>query len=777
MAKPGNGSARTPNQTMLRRTLFLLAVCGIVAFVILVGRLFQLQILDHQTYEELAMEQQLRETALTASRGTIYDRNMNILAMSASVETIFISPKEIVLDDKNPNSNAEFIADNLSQILGVDRQKILDMAADTNMWYKVVKSKVEPDVADKVQDFKNLYSLRGVHLEPDTKRYYPYSSLAAQVIGFVGTDNTGLSGLEAEYNSDLSGINGRLVRIKNAAGTDMLFTKYEDYFDAQNGDDVVLTMDATIENYLEKNLEQAVQDYDVQNGAAAIAMNVKTGAILGMVSLGDFDLNNYQQVSPEVQAEIDAAPTQEEKAALLSAAQQNQWRNKAIMDTYEPGSTFKIITLSTALDSGAISPSDTFYCGGSYPVLGRTDPVNCWKIGGHGEQTLTQAVQHSCNVAFVQIGLKVGEQTFYKYCQDFGFFDASSDPNAQLSGKTGIDLQGESGSIWWSKNVFENPENMSQLAAASFGQTFNITPLQLITAVSACVNGGYLMKPYMVDEVRAPDGTVLRKTEPTVVRQVISEETSKEVASILEQVVGDPKEGTGKNAYVAGYRIGGKTGTSTNTVLEAATGKKQYIVSFIGIAPMDDPQIAVLVLLDAPSSDTGIYISGGQMAAPVVGKIMADVLPYMGVKPVYSAGDKQTVDKVVPDVKDLSLEDAKAALEAAGLNCRVIGGGATVTAQLPLPTTVVATQSEIILYAGADPSSDLETMPDLTGRTYDQARRMLGSMGLFVRSNSGRDDTSSTTIIEEQNVEAGKQVPYGTVVQVTLVDQANQGQY
>ncbi|MCL2342815.1 MAG: penicillin-binding transpeptidase domain-containing protein, partial [Firmicutes bacterium] len=747
---PGSGSDRLPNQMMLRRTLFLMTVCGIVAFIILAGRLFQLQVLQHQEYEELAMEQQLRDATLTASRGMILDRNGNILAQSASVETIFISPKEIAMDSKNPNETPEFIADNLSMILGVDKQKILDMCADTSSWYKTVKSKVEPELSDQVQAFKNQYKLKGVHLEPDSKRYYPHSSLAAQVIGFVGMDNIGLSGIEAKYNSDLSGVNGRIVRMKNGAGTDMLFTKYEDFYDAQDGDNVTLTLDTTIQSYMEKELEQAVNDFDVQNGAAAIAMDVKTGAILGMVSLGNFDLNNYQQVDQAAQDQIAAAPTQDAKNAILNAAQQAQWRNKAIMDTYEPGSTFKIITLSMALDSGAVSMNDHFYDGGSIAVLGRTTPVNCWKAGGHGDQTLTQAVEHSCNVAFVQIGEKVGEQKFYEYAQNFGLFAPNSNADAQLSGITGIDLGGEAGSIWWPKNVFEDPENLSQLAAASFGQTFNITPIQLITAVSACVNGGYLMKPYVVDEVAAPDGTVLTKNEPTVVRQVISEQTSKEVCGILEQVVGDSKEGTGKNAYVAGYRIGGKTGTSTNTVLEAATGQKHYIVSFIGVAPMDDPQIAVLVLLDDPSSSTGIYISGGQMAAPVVGKIMSEVLPYMGVKPIYSAADEKIVDKAVPDVKSESLDDAANDLESVGLNYRVIGNGDTVTAQLPLPGAVVAAGSEIILYAGAEPSGNLETIPNLSGMSYDSARLALGALGLFVRSASGSAGTTSTTVVEGQ---------------------------
>ncbi|MDD6078142.1 MAG: penicillin-binding transpeptidase domain-containing protein, partial [Clostridiales bacterium] len=610
---------------MLRRTLFLLVVCGIVAFLVLVAKLYQVMVVQHDYYENMAISQQVRETEIAASRGTIYDTNGKILAKSASVDTIFISPAEITKYDEDP----VLIARSLSEILGVDYGKILEMTSDTKSWYKVVARKVESDVSDQVRAFKEENNIVGVKIEADTKRYYPYGSLAAHIIGFVGTDNSGLSGIESRYDDSLSGSKGRVVRATDRNGTDMLFVDYEDYYDASNGENVTLTLDATIQYYMEKHLQQAVEDYDVQNGAAAIAMDPNTGAILGMASLGNFDLNDYQAVSEEAQAEIDAAESDEEAAELRSAAQQLQWRNKALSDTYEPGSTFKIITLAMALEEGLVDDSSTFYCGGSTNVLGRTDPLKCWKTGGHGSQTLTQAIQHSCNVALVQIGQKVGAQTFYKYAEAFGFLNLTENMDATLTAKTGIDLAGESGSIWWSQNTFYDTENLSQLASASFGQTFTITPLQLITAVSACVNGGNLMKPYVVKNVTDSSGKIVSANEPTVVRQVVSEQTSAKVREILEKVVGDPVDGTGKNAYVAGYRIGGKTGTSEKVAQDVAGGPKEYIVSFIGVAPADDPQIVILVLLDTPSNDCGVYISGGQMAAPTVGKMMADILPYM----------------------------------------------------------------------------------------------------------------------------------------------------
>lgn len=765
MAKGTSGrqNARRPNSMMLRRTLFLLVVCGIVAFLVLVAKLYQVMVVQHDYYENMAISQQVRETEIAASRGTIYDTNGKILAKSASVDTIFISPAEITKYDEDP----VLIARSLSEILGVDYGKILEMTSDTKSWYKVVARKVESDVSDQVRAFKEENNIVGVKIEADTKRYYPYGSLAAHIIGFVGTDNSGLSGIENRYDDSLSGSKGRVVRATDRNGTDMLFVDYEDYYDASNGENVTLTLDATIQYYMEKHLQQAVEDYDVQNGAAAIAMDPNTGAILGMASLGNFDLNDYQAVSEEAQAEIDAAESDEEAAELRSAAQQLQWRNKALSDTYEPGSTFKIITLAMALEEGLVDDGSTFYCGGSTNVLGRTDPLKCWKTGGHGSQTLTQAIQHSCNVALVQIGQKVGAQTFYKYAEAFGFLNLTENMDATLTAKTGIDLAGESGSIWWSQNTFYDTENLSQLASASFGQTFTITPLQLITAVSACVNGGNLMKPYVVKNVTDSSGKIVSANEPTVVRQVVSEQTSAKVREILEKVVGDPVDGTGKNAYVAGYRIGGKTGTSEKVAQDVAGGPKEYIVSFIGVAPADDPQIVILVLLDTPSNDCGVYISGGQMAAPTVGKMMADILPYMGVEPEYTDTEKTYMDKTVPNVTGLTVEQAKAALQEVGLNARVIGDGDKITQQLPGGSTVVASGSTILIYAGAEPSAEQEQMPDLTNLTYETARDRLAAYGLYLRTNSSI--TSTSQIISGQSIAEGTLVEHGTVVEVTLV--------
>ena len=763
-----------PNRQMLRRALFLMALFGIAAFLVLFARLYQLQILEHDRYEKLAIEQQLRQAPSSTARGIIYDTNMNVLAISASVDNVYLSPAEIEFygEDK------ELIARELAKILDLDEAELLRKTSQTGSWYVTVARKVEREQADQVRQLKNRYGLRGVRLETDTKRYYPNSTLACHLIGFVGTDNYGLEGIEARYDSYLSGTAGRTVRATNAFGTDLLFAQFEEYQPGQDGYDIVTTVDSTIQYYVEKHLKQAVQDYDIQNGAGAIAMDVNTGAVLAMASLDNYDLNHFLDVSGEARKAIDAAEDADQAQALLSAAQTRQWRNKALSDTYEPGSTFKIITLSMALEEGAVDLNSSFYCGGNVNVKGRTSPIRCWKDGGHGSQNLTQAVQHSCNVAFVNIGQRIGAEAFYRYCEAFGFLELSQDPDMNLTATTGIDLSGESGSIWWSQNTFCSQKNLSQLAAASFGQTFTITPLQLITAVSACVNGGYLMQPYVVREMLNPDGTLAYERKPTLRRQVISEETSAAVRGILEQVVGDPNDGTGRNAAVAGYRIGGKTGTSEKVSLEAQTGVKEYIVSFIGFAPADDPKIAVLIFLDTPSNASGVYVSGGQMAAPVVGRMMADILPYLGVEPDLSQEEAANMDVNMPSLSGLSLHEAVDRLNDSGLRYRTIGTGDFVTGQLPRAGVSIAGGTQVILYLDAQASADLETVPELSGMTYREARDALSYYGLYIQTASPVTDAENQ-LVSSQSIPAGTALEHGAVISVSLIsgDESMLGKY
>ena len=760
--RPVNPENR-PGRQMLRRCAVLSVLFGIATFAVLLARLYKLQIIDHEKYEAMAIEQQLRTTPSSTSRGVIYDSNMNVLAISASVDNVYLSPAEI----ENYGEDRELIARGLSEILELDYNDIYEKTGRTGSWYVTVARKIENDKAEAVRKFKAEHGIRGVRLETDTKRYYPNSALACHLIGFVGTDNYGLEGIEARYDELLSGTAGNTRRATNAYGTELLFTQYEDYIPGEDGCDIITTLDSTIQYYVEKHLKQAVEDYDIQNGAGAIAMNVNTGEILAMASLGGYDLNDFLAVSDEARSMIDAAQTEEERQELLTQAQTRQWRNKALSDTYEPGSTFKIITLAMALEEGVTSTQDSFYCGGNVSVLGRSSPIRCWKTEGHGSQSLTQAVQHSCNVAFVNIGQRIGAERFYEYCEAFGFLNLSSDPDANLSAKTGIDLSGESGSIWWSRNTFCSEKNLSQLAAASFGQTFTITPLQLVCAVSACVNGGYLMEPYVVSRAVAPDGSFAYEREPRVLRQVISESTSQKLREILEQVVGDPNEGTGRNAAVLGYRIGGKTGTSEKVSLEAQTGQKEYIVSFIGFAPADEPQIALLVFLDTPSNASGVYVSGGQMAAPVVGKMMADILPYLGVEP---EREEMQSEAVMPMAVGKTLEQAGKLVEEAGLRFRTIGSGGTVTNQLPAAGSTLASDTQVILYLEADISQETELMPELSGMSYEEARDVMSYYGLYISSRTTVTDAGKQTVYS-QSLPAGAELEHGTIVEVTLVDQ------
>jgi stage V sporulation protein D (sporulation-specific penicillin-binding protein) len=737
-----------------------MALCGILAFLLLIGQLYKIQIVKHDYYEKLAVDQQTQETTVNATRGTIFDRNGNILAKNATAYTVFISPYE----QQKYSEDANLISSTLSEILDVSKASILEKFEDTASWYKTIRTKIEPELADQVREFIGQYELKSVHIENDTKRYYPYGSLACHVIGFTGTEGKGLEGIEAKFNKYLEGTDGSISRLTTADGTEMLYTNYEDFIDSMNGDDLNLTIDVSVQYIVEKYLEQAIADYDVLDGGCAIVMNVKTGEILAMASCDNYDLNDYLAVSDKAQEKIDSYDTSEERSNALRDAQLKQWRNKAISDTYEPGSVFKIITMAMALEDGKTSPDSSYYCSGHMSVLGRTSPLNCWKTSGHGSQSLSQAAQHSCNVAFVNIGMAVGAERFYDYVDAFGLF-----------GSTGIDLSGEESSVWWPESVFEDENNLSQLAAASFGQTFNVTPIQMITAVAAAVNGGNLMEPYVVRSITDRDGQAVYTKEPTVIRQVISAETSKTVASILGEVVGG-KEGTGKNAYVAGYSIGGKTGTTTKTVKQAVEDVKEYMVSFCGIAPTDDPEIAVLVVLDNPSEDTGIYISGGVMAAPVVGNIFSEILPYLDFIPEYTEEEAASIDVTMPVVKGQTVEDAAGTLEALGLKVIIKGEGNTVTDQLPMNNSEVAAGTTVVIYTEGVKETDEVEVPDIGGLTVKEAVSVLKEVGLYL-DTSGASPTNQKVTVSSQSVEPGETVEYGTVIEATLADNTDLGRY
>ena len=762
--KKSGTPAQRPNNTILSRTLVVMIVCGIVAFIVLGVNLYKIQINEHDKYEQMAVEQQTRSTTIAASRGTITDKNGNTLAMSATAYTVFLSPHDVEYYKEDINA----IADGLSRILDIDRDSIIEKSKDTASYYKTLAKKLEDDKTEQVRQFISDGGYKSIHIENDTKRYYPYGSLACHVIGFVGTDNTGLDGIESRYDSYLTGTDGRSVRLTANNGTEMLLDSYEDYYDAIDGDDIELTIDVTIQSIAEKYLEQAIVDNRAQNGGCCIVMDVNTGAVLAMASKNDYDLNNYLEVSDADRERIELIEDEEARSEELKAARLKQWRNKAVSDTYEPGSVFKIITMAMALEENAVSETEDFYCGGKMQVLGRTadNPLNCWKHAGHGSQTLKEAAMHSCNVAFANIGMRVGASTFYDYVEAFGLFD-----------KTGLDLPtgAEASSQWWSREAFCRPYDLSSLAAASFGQTFNVTPIQMITAISAVANGGYLMEPHVVNKITNNNGETVYSSEKKVVRQVLSNATSKKVCEILEAVVGEDG-GTGSNAYVAGYRVAGKTGTTTKTTVYAATGIKEYMVSFCGFAPADNPRIAVLVILDNPVNDGQIYVSGGVMAAPAVGKIIGEVLPYLGVEPVYTDGEASMIDVTVPRLVDLSISDATAKAAEKGLGVRTVGDGDTVTGQLPAANAEVTAGTEIILYAGETAPEDEVTVPNLKGMSVTKARQTLADKGLYL-DTSGASPSNDGAAVSSQSVQEGETVKYGSVIKVFLADGSNIGQY
>ena len=733
---------RRANRVIQTRSFVLMLIMGVAMFVLLFFQLFDLQIIRHEELQSKAVNQQTRRTVVTASRGTIYDRTGNIMAISASAETIILSPLEIdnaVNDKDDPVSwTKDSLAAGLAEILGSDAASIRKRMDNTKSQYEVIKLRAEEETANAVRTYISENKIVGVHLVADAKRYYPYGSLASHVIGFVGDENTGLYGLEARYEQELEGQSGLVVSAKDNAGNDMMYA-YEQYFAAQNGSDLTLTLDATIQYYLEKGLESMADKFAAANGATGIIMDVRTGGILAMASYPNYDLNDFSAVQDKTLQE-----RMERGEGTLADMQLLQWRNKALNDTYEPGSTFKILTLAAALEEGAVDLNTTVNCSGSVNISNYT--IHCSNKAGHGLQTLMQSVGNSCNPAFISYGLKLGNTTFYNYMKAFGLMD-----------DTGIDLGGEA------VGIFADPASFTQLdlACYAFGQNFNVTPIALITAQAACINGGYLRSPYLVERITDSNGAVTYQHDSTPIRQVISEETSATVRECLEYVVAS---GTGKNGQVAGYRIGGKTGTAD----KGQTG--DVVVSFLCFAPADDPQVIMLLTMDTPSRTTGTYVSGGNMVAPTASSIMAEVLPYLGVEPSYSAEELLGMDTTVPNVIGMSVEEAKSKLTERGLSCKVTGDGETVTDQTPAGGAIIPGKSAVILYAGADKSTAKCKVPHLIGKTPAEANTAATGAGLFIRF-SGTTGSESTSIrVLSQSIEEGTEVDAGTVITVQLGD-------
>ena len=753
-----------------RRIIAIMILLGIAAFAPIVFQLYQLMITDFDYYSNLALRNQTRTTNVTAHRGTIYDRNMNILAFSETVENVYLDPHEL----KQSKADLDLIARELSQILDADPERILKLGKDLTKRYQQIAANIDESVAAQVRLFINQNGISGIHLEPSSKRTYPYGTLAAQVIGFTNASNTGSEGIEASYNAFLEGTAGKVITTKGNNEMDMPYS-YEKYVEAIPGCSVVLTLDATVQACLEKQMQSAIARYDVQNGAFGMVMEVKTGKILAMATLGSYDPNNYLEIAdetahqeteqlrlnylalPEGSEAYENAKSAYETA--VTAARLKQWRNRVLSDGYEPGSTFKVLTMAAALDCGAIDLKTGFHCSGSEKIPGRSQLLHCWRSKGHGSETTAQALQNSCNLAFAHIALKLGGERFYDYISRFGVME-----------KTGIDLAGESKGVFFSKELIVDTDKWgtASLTSGSFGQTFKLTPLQLVRAISSVVNGGNLMEPYIVDEVLDANGKTVLQQEPTTIRQVISPETSKTMCELLESVVA---VGTAKNATVAGFSIGGKTGTSEKIDILDENGQPTLdkIVSFVGIAPMDNPEYIVLVALDTPSRATGTYISGGVMAAPTVGAVMADILPYLGVKQTFSEEDVAGKVVVLDDYSGLTPKEADKLLKQSNITAKYIGTGETVTGQIPKQGASVPGGSEILLYLGDDIPEQTVEVPDFAGMNRQQASDAAGILGLYILV-SGNPSVEKTVIVTAQQLPPGTKVSAGTTILLEFTD-------
>lgn len=788
-------AAKGPNNLMRSRIVILTLAFVVIGFGLVAVRLLYMQVFRNDFYVQQATTLQTRDTLVTPNRGTIYDANMQVLAESASVARITVNPKAVIDESKvNKGIPAEQQQQELAQILAdtleLDYDTVLGKIKRTDTQYQIIAQKVDKDTENALYEKLEAAGCgNAVYSEPDTKRYYKYGAFLSTVLGYVNDDNVGVYGLESEYESELAGTAGRIVRAQNAKNQDMPYD-YQQYIPATDGNSLVLTIDSDIQNILEKHLETALADNpNARDGVSGIVMDVKTGAVLAMANLPDFDPNQPRVISDErylnelketvqklleeagVSAEIPDKYYQEGGLDNLPESVQNNeslvdaltdarteelykmWYNPVVTDTYEPGSTFKLMNVATAYELGVVHAEDTFYCGGSMMVGDWKEPIKCHNTNGHGSQTLTQAVMNSCNVAMMQIVAKTGRERFYDFFKAFG-----------MNSRTGIDVPNESPGIFF--DVEDSTSwNEVALAVSSFGQRFQVTPIQMASMISAIVDDGRLKKPYLVREVLNADGSIKSTTETEVVRQVISEDTSAYMRDTMLQVV---SSGTGKNAYVPGYRVGGKTATS-EILKEAEDVEDRYTASFIGVAPMDDPQIVVLVAIsDLPESSPH---GGGAIAAPVVGRIMEDVLPYIGVTPVYTDEENDRRELTVPGVVGSTQEQAASTLQQAGFAYRVVGSGDTVTDQVPASGVRIPASGKVILYMGEDKPAEQIEVPDLTGLTPDECRDTLEQYGLYLKQKGvASSQITGNTTASRQSPAKGTKVNIGAVVTVEFSD-------
>ena len=712
--------------TLGKRSVFILfAFCA--TFFALVLRIGWVQFVDGSSLQQKAVEQQTKDKVISSKRGTIYDRNMKALAQSASVDTVCATPREIA-----EGKNTDKVASELAQILDMEKEDVLKIITKKSS-YEILKRKIDPEQSQKIREL----NYKGIYLTEDSKRYYPYGNFASHVIGFVGSDNQGLNGIEMVYDKYLKGEPGRIITAKNALGSDMPY-KYEKYINAQNGVNVVLTIDEVIQHFAEKELEAAVEKYNVKNGAACIVMNAKTGEIYAMATKPDYDLNSPFTLNNQADIDTMNSLSGDEKTKFFNEACNKMWRNKAVCDTYEPGSTFKTFVTAMAIEENVVKDNDTFNCPGYHKVGKHT--IRCHKVSGHGTETFVEGVRNSCNPVFMMVGARVGTANFKKYYNRFGFSET-----------TGFELPGEAKGVFFSDERF----NETELATSSFGQGFNITPLQLVTALTAITNDGKMVRPRIVKELTDDTGKVIKSFEPEIIRDVISADTAKKVREILESVV---SEGTAKNAYIRGMRVAGKTGTSE----KIPRGSRKYIASFLGFAPANNPEIIGLVVLDEPPAD-GLYM-GGQIAAPTFQKIFDATLRYLNIDPQYTADELTQAETTVPNVEGLSVKDAEIKFDGAGLYYKIVGNGDSIISQTPKGGVIVQTESTVMLYTEESAANEVE-VPSVVGKSIAEANRILTNAKLNVKI-TGLAESGGETYVGSQSPEAGEKVSSGTVVTV-----------
>lgn len=735
-----------PAQRLRQRTAILILLILVLGFGAAVLRLTYLTTVQSSELQESAVDLQLADTTVSAKRGTIYDANGNVLAESASVWQVVMSPVNFKNDKQR-----QAAAKGLSEIFDLEYNDVLDDTKQQSH-YVVVKRRIESDEREKVLELidtlKKDYSCSGViQLLDDYKRYYPKNSLASSVIGFTGSDDQGLEGIEYEYDSYLSGTPGRIITAQNARGTDMPF-RYEQNVESEDGNNVYLTIDETIQSICEKYMQKGVEDNNVLNKGVCIAMDVNTGAILAMVTTDGYDLNNPYELSAKDKKKIKSTP-KKKQAEAESAALSNMWRNKAVADTYMPGSVFKMCVASAALEENLVNEKTSFTCTGSILVEGET--IHCSNISGHGTQSFVEVISNSCNPAFIQIGQMLGAGKFRQYYQGFGFSD-----------KTGIDLPGEAEDSFWEEGKMGGVD----LAVASFGQNFSITPIQMITACAAVSNGGYVVQPHVVSKITDSKGNVIKTVDEKIKRQVISDDTSKKMNEYLEY--NTERQGAAAG-YISGYKVAGKTGTTEKrgvTKFESSFSE-DYISSFCGYAPADDPQIAMLVFFDTPDGDA---YYGSQVSSPVFINIMSEVLPYLDVKTSYTDEELGYVDASAGDYTGVSVDEAKTAVEADGFTATVKGNGSTVISQIPTVSSGLQKGGSIVLYTDSDSQSETVSVPSLIGLSPDEVNNVASAYGLNV-SFSGATTSSGTS--SSQNIEAGTSVSPGTVITVSFADSSS----